>query len=118
MLNKSFNKIAFACIAAAGTLAFAASGTYKVDILDNTMVEGKQVKAGSYRIQIDNNTATLKHGKDAIEVPAHTEQSASKYAGTQVQYVDNAIHEIHVGGTSTKIVFGGASGVPATGGSN
>ncbi len=117
MLNKMLNKFVFTAVAAGATIAFAASGSYKVDILDNTMVEGKQVKAGSYKIQIDNNTAVLKHGKDSIEVPAHTEQAASKYSGTQVQYVDNAIHEIHVGGTSTKIVFGGA-GVPSTGGSN
>ena len=111
------NKFVITCLAAGATLAFAAGDTYKVDILDNTTVAGKQVKAGSYKIQVENNTAVMKKGKDRIEVPAHSEKAESKYSGTQVQYVDNAIHEIHVGGTNTKIVFGG-QGASANGGTN
>ncbi|HEX4167911.1 MAG TPA: hypothetical protein VHZ55_20800 [Bryobacteraceae bacterium] len=111
------NKFVMTCLAAGAAVAFAASGTYKVDILDNTIVEGKQVKAGSYKIEIENNMAVLKHGKESIQVPAHTEQSTSKFSGTQIQYVDNAMHEIRLGGTNTKIVFGNAGGAP-TGGSN
>ncbi len=97
--------------------AFAATGTYRVNILQDGIIEGKQIKAGDYKISVENNTAVLKHGKQSIEVPAHAEQSQSKYSDTQVQYVDNAIREIHVGGTMTKIVFTGANGSTA-GGSN
>jgi hypothetical protein len=113
MLNKCI--LTFAAVGA--MTAFAGASTYKVSILEDTVVEGKQIKAGDYKVAVENNTAVLKHGKESIEVPAHTENAQSKYSNTQVQYVDNAIHEIHVGGTSTKIVFGGGSGA-TTGGSN
>lgn len=113
MLNKLF--LTFA--AAGAITAFAASNTYKVDILENTVVEGKQVKAGTYKIEVENNVATLKRGKDTIQVPARTEAAPTKFDNTRLQYADNALHEIHVGGTSTKIVFEG--GAPASsGGSN
>ncbi len=114
MLNNTISKVStFALLGAAA--AFAAAGTYKVDILDNTSVEGKQVKAGTYKVEVENNTAMLKHGKDVISVPAHTEQAASKYSGTQIQYVDNSIKEIHVGGTTTKIVFDSGNATPGSG---
>jgi len=112
MLNKLI--ITFTVIGA--MTAFAAS-TYKVNILQDTVVGGKHVKAGDYKISIENNTAVLKHGKDSIEVPAHTEQAPAKFPSTSVKYVDNAMNEIHVGGTTTKIVFGGGNGT-TTGGSN
>jgi hypothetical protein len=110
------NKVITTLIVVGATTAFAAS-TYKVNILQNTVVEGKQVKAGDYKISVENNTAVLKHGKDSIEVPAHTEQAPAKFPSTTVKYVDNAINEIHVGGSTTKIVFGGGNGT-MTGGSN
>jgi hypothetical protein len=113
MLNKSI----LTFVIAGATAAFAAGSSYKVNILEDTVVEGKQVKAGNYKVAVDNNTATLKSGKNSIEVPAHTEQAQAKYSSTQVQYVDKKIHEIHVGGTATKIVFGDGSGT-TTGGTN
>jgi hypothetical protein len=57
----------------------------------------------------------LKHGKQSITVPAHTEQAQTKYSNTQVQYVNSVIHEIHVGGTTTKIVFAPENGGTAGG---
>jgi hypothetical protein len=113
MLNKSILSFTMAGAMA----AFAATGTYKVNILQDSVVGGKQIKAGDYKVVVENNTAVLKHGKESIEVPAHTEQSQSKYSSTQVRYVDKAISEIHVGGTTTKIVFTGGGGSNA-GGSN
>ncbi len=111
------NRLILIFAAAGAMAAFAGANTYKVSILQDTMVEGKQVKAGDYKVAVENNTATLKHGKESIEVPAHVEQAQSKYSNTQVQYVDNALREIHVGGTPTKIVFAGG-GATTTGGSN
>jgi hypothetical protein len=110
------NKVITTLVLAGAATAFAA-GTYKVNILQDTVVEGRQVKAGDYKVSVDNNTAVLKHGKDSIEVPAHTEQAPAKFPSTTVKYVDNAINEIDVGGTTTKIVFSGGNGTMA-GGSN
>ncbi len=111
------NKLALTFTLGSALAVFAASNTYKVSILDDTTVEGKQVKAGDYKLELANNTATLKHGKDVIEVPAHTEQAQTKYGSTQIQFVDNKLHEIHIGGTSTKVVFG-TENAASTGGSN
>ena len=88
----------------------AASGTYKVSLLDDSVIGGQQVKAGDYKVQIkDNNTAVLVHGKKSIEVPARTETSPNRFSATEIQYSNsNQIQEIRVGGTNTKIVFGGA----------
>jgi hypothetical protein len=103
------NKFILTFATAGAITAFAASNTYKVDILESTTVEGQQIKAGTYRIEVENNVATFKHGKDSIQVPARTETAPAKFDNTRLQYSDNALHEIFVGGTSTKIIFEGAS---------
>jgi hypothetical protein len=112
MLNKFITTFAVA-----GAITAFAASSYKVNILEDTVVEGKQVKAGDYKISVENNMAVFKHGKDSIEVPAHTEQAPAKFSSTSVKYVDKSINEIHVGGSTTKIVFGGGNGT-TTGGSN
>jgi hypothetical protein len=86
------------------------AATYKVSLHQDAVVNGKQVKAGSYKIEVkDNNTAILSQGKkNTVEVPVKTETAQSKFASTQVQYTDgNNLQEIRVGGTNTKLVFGG-----------
>ena len=105
------NKILFTLIAAGALTLSAAGVTYKVSLLDDSVVAGKQVKAGDYKVELkDNNTAVLVHGKKSIEVPAKTETSPTKFSQTEIQYSsDNNLQEIRVGGTNTKIVFGVAN---------
>lgn len=96
----------------AGLMTLSAAGvTYKVSLLDNSVVAGKQIKAGDYKVELkDNNTAVLMHGKKSIEVPAKEESSPTKFATTELQYTnDNQLQEIRVGGTNTRIVFGDAN---------
>lgn len=104
---------------AAGAMSLSAAGaSYKVSLLQNSVIDGQQVKAGDYRVEMkDNNTAILKHGKTTIEVPAKEEASPTKFASTELQYnTNNALQEIHIGGSTTKIVFSGAAGSSAGGG--
>jgi len=103
------NRITLAFLTA-GVMTLSAAGTYKVTLHQDATVSGKQVKAGDYKIEVkDNNTAVLKQGKTTFEVPVKTETAQSKFAATQVQYTDgNNLQEIRVGGTNTKLVFGGA----------
>ena len=100
------------------TLAFLTVGvmitsaaTYRVSLHQDAMVNGKLVKAGDYKIEVkDNNTAILKQGKKEVEVPVKTETAGSKFSSTQVQYTEgNNLQEIRVGGTSTRLVFGGVN---------
>lgn len=103
------NRIALAFLTA-GVMTMSAAGTYRVSLHQDATIAGKQVKAGDYKIEVkDNNTAVLKQGKNIVEVPVKTETSESKFSSTQVQYTDgNNLQEIRVGGTKTKLVFGGA----------
>lgn len=105
----------FVLTIAAGAMAFsaaAATSSYKVSLLQNSTVEGKQVKAGDYRVEVkDNNTVVLKHGKQVVELPAREETAPAKFNTTEIQYSNNNdLQEIHIGGTNTKIVFTNATG--------
>jgi hypothetical protein len=96
----------------AGLMTLSAAGlTYKVSLLDNSVIAGQQVKAGDYKIELkDSNTAVLIHGKKSIEVPAKEETNPTKFSTTELQYSNNnQLVEIRVGGTTTKIVFGGTN---------
>ncbi len=103
------NKVTLAFLTAS-VMTMSAANAYKVSLHQDAMVNGKQVKAGDYKIEVkDNNTAVLKQGKTTVEVPVKTETAESKFASTQVQYTDgNNLQEIRVGGTTTKLVFGRA----------
>lgn len=83
------------------------AATYKVSLHQDSTINGQELKAGDYKVEVNNNTAVLKKGKQTVEVPVHEETAPSKFASTQIQYVDNnKLQEIRVGGTKTKLVFG------------
>jgi hypothetical protein len=94
---------------ALGVTAYAGSNTYKVNINQDSVIEGKAFKAGEYKVSFENGNAIIKQGKNAVEVPAR-EEEGSKVASTELIYQENTnLKEIRVGGTSTRIVFEGAS---------
>src|SRR3954451_8090246 len=106
--SSMLNRIALAFLTA-GVMTMSAAGTYKVSLHQDAVVAGKQVKAGDYKIEVKDNTAVLKQGKNTVEVPVKAETSESKFPSTQVQYTEgNNLQEIRVGGTTTKLVFGPA----------
>jgi hypothetical protein len=89
----------------------ASAATYRVSLHQDSIVNGQSLKAGDYKVEVkDNNTAVISKGKQTFEVPVQSVDSGSKFASTQVQYNDsNKLQEIRVGGTSTKLVFGGTN---------
>lgn len=104
-----FNKFVLTLAATAGAVTLsAATATYRVSILQNSIIDGKQLKAGDYKVEMkDNNTAVLKHGKQSIELPAREETTPQKFSTTEMQYTNNNdLQEIRIGNTHTKIVFG------------
>ncbi len=102
------NRIALSLFVAGASIASAA--TYRVSLYQNSMVNGQELKAGDYKVEVNHDTAVLKKGKQTIEIPVHQETTASKFASTQIQYVDNnKLQEIRLGGTNTKLVFGNAN---------
>jgi hypothetical protein len=95
-------------------IGFAASNTFKVDIYQDSIVEGKTLKAGSYKIVLENGNAVIKQGKQTIEIPAREENEADKVVSTELVYRDQTnLQQIRVGGTHTRIVFEGAAPMQA-----
>ena len=85
--------------------AMAATGTYKVNLMQNSTLDGQQLKAGTYKVDVVNDMATLKHGKTTVQAPAREETAQNKFQNTQMVYTNNNLQEIDIGGSHTKIVF-------------
>jgi hypothetical protein len=115
--NPMLNKFLITIAAAGAMTLAAATTTYRVSLLQNSIIDGKQVKAGDYKLEMkDSNTAVLRHGKQTIDLPARQESAPSKFQTTELQYNNNNdLQEIRVGNTHTKIVFGTGNGTPGAG---
>ena len=87
----------------------AASNTHSVDLYQNSTIDGQQFKAGTYKVEMKNNTAVIKNGKNSVQVPAREETAATKFNSNQVLYSNDQVKEIDFGGTHTRIVFGGSN---------
>lgn len=95
----------------------ASTRTYHVTLAQNSIVEGQQLKAGNYKLVLNNDTATLRRGKQAVNVPAHAVTTPTKFANTEVEYVGNNMQKIDFGGTRTSIIFQNNTHAGASGGS-
>ena len=95
-------------IALAG-LCLAAAKTYTVTLFQNATVAGTELKPGSYRMELNDQTLVIRNGKQNVSTPVKVENEAGKFASTSVRYnvVDGKyqIQEIRLGGTSMKLVL-------------
>ena len=101
-------KIVFGFGVAALAMASAAE-TYRVKLLQPTVLNGSELKAGDYKVMVDGDKAVFQQGKQKAEAPVKVEKEAKKYESTIFKY-DNAggamhLIEIRVAGTNTKLVF-------------
>lgn len=99
-----------------GAAAFASSDKpFKITLTQDSVVEGKTLKAGDYKVSFENGTAMIKQGKEVIQVPAREENNdAMKYESNSLVYQDDGkLSEVRIGGTHTKIVFEGDSSMHA-----
>jgi hypothetical protein len=88
-------------------IASAASG-YKINLPSKMWVGNTELKPGDYKVEVVGNQATFKMGKESIEVPATLENGGMKYPETELDMSQSKLQEIHIGGTTTKIVFASA----------
>jgi two-component sensor histidine kinase len=67
------------------------------------------LKAGEYRLNIEESKVTIADGKNSIEVPVKVENGGTKFGTTVVRYTaeggKSAISEIRIGGTRTRLIF-------------
>jgi hypothetical protein len=95
-------------IFAFATLALAiasAANSYSVTFFQPVVVNGQTLKAGDYKVQFNDNKATIQQGKAVTEVPIKVENSTDKYSTTSVRLNGTQVEEIRLGGTHTKLVF-------------
>lgn len=95
----------FACLA----LSIASAATFKVSFVEPSVVKGKELKAGDYKLNVKDNSVVILQGKKEFEVPVKVENTNQKYERTRVLYNENkgkfTIQEIELGGTTTKLTF-------------
>jgi hypothetical protein len=98
-----------ASLAILSALAMAGAGsTYKVDLYQATVVNGTTFKPGECKLELKENQVILKQGKTTAETTVRVENAGNKFNSTSVGYSEgNHIQEIRLGGTTTKLVFGG-----------
>jgi len=93
--------------------AVASAATYKVSLPVDVTIEGQQLKAGEYRVDVDQDTAILQKGKQKVSTKVRTETVDKKIDSTTVRYVKSDgtqynVAEIRIGGTKTKLIFDSA----------
>jgi hypothetical protein len=90
-------------------LAVASAETYRVTLSQPSKVEGKQLKAGEYRLNVENSKLTIVQGKETVEVPVKVNTGGTKFDTTAIRYTGTgdkvSIKEIRLGGTKTTLVF-------------
>ena len=90
-------------------LAVAGTKSYTVTLLEPASVGSTQLKAGSYKVDVEDQMAVIHNGKVKSEVPVKAEEAPAKYNQTTVVVtLENGsqhLREIHLGGTRTKLVL-------------
>ena len=100
------NKLLVLCLA---TASLALAGTHRITLFQNSRLNGTELKAGEYKMEVLGDKIVLQSGKVKVEAPAKMETSDSKYSTNSIRYKSESgkfeIQEIHVGGTKTKVVL-------------
>ena len=101
--------IGFATFALA--IGMAASSSYKLNLLQPSIINGTELKPGEYRIEVKDNKALVNKGKKTVvESDVKVETSDTKFGTTTIRYSGGEagkykVQEILLGGTNTKLVF-------------
>ena len=89
------------------SLCLGASDSVSLD--KAAIVAGTEVKAGTYKIQLNGDKAVLKSSKATVEAPVTVETARAKYEKTTACCLDADgkyhLKEVRLGGTTTKILF-------------
>ena len=89
--------------------AASAAESHRVTLFSPAVVNGQELKAGDYRLELDGARAVFKKGKESVEAQVRVESADQKFASTAVRFLTgdgkNKINEIRLGGTKTRVVF-------------
>ncbi len=97
----------FVCLMAG--MAFASAKSYTVTFFEPSVIGGTELKAGDYKVELQDQKLVIKHGKDTTEAAVKVETGDAKYSTTTVRYANadgkNKVEEIRLGGTKMKLVL-------------
>lgn len=90
--------------------AIASAASYRVNLLDPTVVNGTELKPGEYRLEVGNDTAVFHRGKTAVEAPVKIANASTKVANTTFRYGTSPdghmmLQSIQPGGSTTLLIF-------------
>jgi hypothetical protein len=104
--------VTFVVLAVAAAFAGTAptvGGSHRLTLLQPSVVNGVDLKAGEYRLTFTEDKATIVNGKQSVEAPVKVENVDQKFDNTAIRYTDVGgkakISEIRIGGTKTKLLF-------------
>jgi hypothetical protein len=109
-----FQKFVFAFVILALALAFAGTvpapgSSYKISLVQPSVVNGTDLKAGEYKLTLGADKVTILVGKTNVDVPAKFETVEKKFETTAIHYTvvngKSTISEIRLGGTKTRVLF-------------
>ena len=90
--------------------ALAQAETYRITLLKPSVVAGKELKPGEYKVEVNNDKAIISHGKESVETKVKTATADKKYGSTTIRYEMEGekykVQEIGIGGTKTKLMLG------------
>lgn len=99
--------ISFATLA----VAAASAATYHVRLLEDSMVNGTELKAGDYKVDVldKDNKAIFHKGKQTTEAKVKVETANDKFSKTTVRY-DNGdgkmkLQQLSIGGSNFRLIF-------------
>jgi hypothetical protein len=82
-----------------------AASTYNVTFYEPVMINGSELKAGDYKLELKDKTVVFKQGKSVTEAPVTVQNDSQKFERTAVRMNGMQVEEIRLGGTSTRVVF-------------
>lgn len=101
------NKLMF-CFAILA-LTVAGADTFRVTLLQPSVVSGQELKPGEYKLDVTDSKVVISKGKTTVEAAVKVEKVDSKFKSTSVRYANGdgkmTVQEIRLGGTTTKLVF-------------
>ena len=70
-----------------GVAAAAFAGpVYHVKLSEPSVINGATLKPGDYRVEVNNDTATIREGHQVVEAPVKVETGPTKFDNTAVLY--------------------------------
>lgn len=84
--------------------------TYHVTLFKSTIVQGTELKAGDYQVNLQKDQLVIQNGKQKLEVPVKIEKAEKNFGSTAIRYTEDrgkySLREIQFGGSKTKVLVG------------